>query len=618
MLRTLTICHAAALAGVVSLGALAVGSGQLPAGADPSAGTVRAAATTKSYTFQTASDSADPTFNQLLGINDLGEIAGYYGSGADATHPNKGFTVVAPYAQPNFTNENFPSSVQTQVIGIDNAGDTVGFYVDKSGANHGFTDIAGTFTTVDNPASTASPTFNQLLGINNKGVAVGFYMDSKGDSHGYTYDIASKTFTPAGPAGPASTVATGINDNGDVVGYATSPSGTSGGYLISGGMPTTLLFAGATSTQPLGVNNTDQVVGMYTDSSMGSHGFTYSGGRYASVDDPSGVGTTVINGLNNKGQLVGYYVDSGGNLDGMVVNVSSNNGLVVNRVSGATRIATAIAVSHLDYPTTGSAGAVVLCREDGFADALAGTALAASNHAPILLTGTAALDPSTQAEISRVLPAGGTVYLLGGPVALSDAVSTQLTTLGFKVVRYAGADRFATSTVIAGALGDPKTILLADGTNFPDALAAGAAAAKLGGTVLTTEGPTLTSDVSAYLTAHPNDTVYAIGGPAAAADPAATAIAGTDRYATAVMVAEKFFTGPTGIGLADGTNYPDALTGGAASAVAGVPILLTDPDALSAATLGYLSTSVPTLTTVTVYGGPVSVTPAVFAEVEQP
>ena len=52
--------------------------------------------------------------------------------------------------------------------------------------------------------------------------------------------------------------------------------------------------------------------------------------------------------------------------------------------------------------------------------------------------------------------------------------------------------------------------------------------------------------------------------------------------------------------------------------MAGVPILLTDPDALSAATLGYLSTSVPTLTTVTIYGGPASVTPAVFAEVEQP
>jgi len=618
MPRTLSLRRVGAAAGLISLTTLALVSGGPAAGAAPGAGTVRAAASSGSYAFQTAGDSADPTFNQLLGINDQGEVAGYYGSGTDASHPNRGYTVVAPYAQPNFTNENFPGSAQTQVIGIDNAGDTVGFYVDGTGANHGFTDIGGTFATVDNPASTASPKFNQLLGINNKGTAIGFYNDAQGNSHGYIYNISTKAFTPVGPTGPASTTATGINDNGDVVGYVTSPSGTFGGYLVSGATITTLLFPGAVSTQPLGVNNSDEVVGMYTDSSMLTHGFTYLDGRYASIDDPLGVGSTTINGLNNKGQLVGYYVDSAGNLDGMVVTATGNTGLVVSRVSGPTRIDTAIAVSHLDYPTAGSAGAVVLCREDGFADALAGTALAAAKHAPILLTGTSTLDPATQAEISRVLPAGGTVYLLGGPVALSDTVSTQLTTLGFKVIRYAGADRFATSTVIAGALNDPPTILLADGTNFPDALAAGAAAAKLGGTVLTTEGSTLTSDVSAYLTAHPNDTVYAIGGPAAAADPPATPIAGADRYATAVMVAEKFFTGPTAIGLADGTNYPDALTGGAASAVAGVPILLTDPDTLSAATLGYISTNVPTLTTVTIYGGPASVTPAVFAEVEQP
>jgi hypothetical protein len=31
-----------------------------------------------------------------------------------------------------FADENFPGSAQTQVIGINNNGDTVGFYVDSS------------------------------------------------------------------------------------------------------------------------------------------------------------------------------------------------------------------------------------------------------------------------------------------------------------------------------------------------------------------------------------------------------------------------------------------------------------------------------------------------------
>ncbi|HWG24343.1 hypothetical protein, partial [Actinospica sp.] len=34
------------------------------------------------YSFTTVDDPADPTFNQLLGINQNGIIAGYFGSGA--------------------------------------------------------------------------------------------------------------------------------------------------------------------------------------------------------------------------------------------------------------------------------------------------------------------------------------------------------------------------------------------------------------------------------------------------------------------------------------------------------------------------------------------------------
>src|SRR5579871_4509728 len=61
------------------------------------------------YAFTTLDDQADPTFNQLLGINDHGVIAGYFGSGLSG-HPNKGYTLVPPYGQGNYINENFPGS----------------------------------------------------------------------------------------------------------------------------------------------------------------------------------------------------------------------------------------------------------------------------------------------------------------------------------------------------------------------------------------------------------------------------------------------------------------------------------------------------------------------------
>ncbi len=48
------------------------------------------ASPTPSYSFTTLNNSNDLTFNQLLGINDHGEIAGYFGSGV-AGHPNKGY-----------------------------------------------------------------------------------------------------------------------------------------------------------------------------------------------------------------------------------------------------------------------------------------------------------------------------------------------------------------------------------------------------------------------------------------------------------------------------------------------------------------------------------------------
>ncbi|MGA7412396.1 MAG: hypothetical protein WBW33_18100, partial [Bryobacteraceae bacterium] len=71
-------------------------------------------------------------------------ISGYYGSGADAAHPNQGYTLVPPNS---FTSENFPGSVQTQVVAINSAGDTAGFYVDAGGNTHGFVNVGGTFRT---------------------------------------------------------------------------------------------------------------------------------------------------------------------------------------------------------------------------------------------------------------------------------------------------------------------------------------------------------------------------------------------------------------------------------------------------------------------------------------
>jgi hypothetical protein len=273
-----------------------------------------------SFAFRTIDNQADPTFNQLLGINDEGRISGYFGSGADAAHPNKGYTVSPPYAQANFTNENFPGSAQTQVVGINNHGTTVGFFVDAAGANIGFVRRFGVFTSVINPATPADGGVNQLLGLNNEGMAAGFFNDADGASHGYIFNFRTKVFSPVTlPVAADSVTATGINDEGDISGFYTVGKTTNGFVLEENHHGFTKIQLGAgTNTQALGINEDGVVVGSFVDGAGNMHGFVLSHGLARQIDDPNGAGGTLVNGLNDRGQLVGFFVDDAGNTHGFL------------------------------------------------------------------------------------------------------------------------------------------------------------------------------------------------------------------------------------------------------------------------------------------------------------
>ncbi len=278
-------------------------------------------------TFKTLNDAADPTFNQLLGINNGGRIAGYFGSGQPG-HPNKGYTLDAPYSQGNYHNENFPGSVQTQVTGINGHNRTVGFWADAAGNNFGFVENNGTFTNVVDPkgkgAAAGGATVEQLLGVNDNDKAVGFWTDANGNAHGFTYDVGSKSFAEVNIAGHAGTTTTAINDQGHIAGFVTD-NGIDEGFIKNGNKVELLRGPkGATSVMALGINNEDQVVGSYTDGAGNTHGFLFDDATksYTTIDDPNAKGMTVVNGLNDKGQLVGFYLDAAGNTDGMLVQVT--------------------------------------------------------------------------------------------------------------------------------------------------------------------------------------------------------------------------------------------------------------------------------------------------------
>lgn len=288
-----------------------------------------------SYSFQTINNPADnslqtPVFNQLLGINNSGVIAGYYGDSVIV--PNNGFT----WANGTFTAENFAGADQTQVVAINNTltsgtYNTAGFWVNNgSGANHGFTNIGGTALTVDGPGST----FTQILGLNDNHQAVGFYTaTNSGNTYGFLLNTSTNaitTLTTPASWNTTSVTATGINNSGLIVGFYATCAGCDVAFIDNNGTFTTPTDPLGTNPEFFGVNNLDEIVGTDTSNATGApEGFVYNmnSGTWTSIIDPNesitvnssfGIDGTTLNGINDLGQVVGFYEDALGNVDGLL------------------------------------------------------------------------------------------------------------------------------------------------------------------------------------------------------------------------------------------------------------------------------------------------------------
>lgn len=295
--------------------------------------------------------------------------------------------------------------------------------------------------------------------------------------------------------------------------------------------------------------------------------------------------------------------------------VKENTPEPVARFWGGDRFDTAVSVSRGSYPAAGSAGAVVLARADNYPDALAGAPLASSKAAPLLLTPSATLDARTEAEISRVLAGGRTVYVLGGEFAIAAPVASRLQQVGYHVVRLGGADRFETAIRIAEATnGAPEAIFLATGRDFPDALVAGTTARAARGVVVLTDDGTLPAATANYLAAHPVQR-YVVGERARPADPGAPAFGGSTPSEVSAAVARHFFPAPRGVAVASAANFPDALGGGAQASQLGIPLLLTPPDGLAEPAASYIAGVAASARGGILYGGTLALSAAVADQV---
>jgi putative cell wall-binding protein len=162
----------------------------------------------------------------------------------------------------------------------------------------------------------------------------------------------------------------------------------------------------------------------------------------------------------------------------------------VRRVAGANRFDTAARVAEelggdAVYVAQGAGP-----DGGGWADALAVGAAAAHAGRPILLTATDGLPPETAAALEALDPE--TAVIVGGTAAVSETVSSAVAAAGASVTRIGGATRYETSALLAEhglelGLG-AASIWVATGRNWPDALAAGPAAARDGAVLLLVDG----------------------------------------------------------------------------------------------------------------------------------
>jgi glucose/arabinose dehydrogenase len=193
--------------------------------------------------------------------------------------------------------------------------------------------------------------------------------------------------------------------------------------------------------------------------------------------------------------------------------------------------------------------------------------------------------------------------------------------------RIRGDNRFETAEALAyEAFPDgAQTAYLATTASFADALAAGPAAAREGGPVLLVRQASVPGETERALEQlGVRDTVVLGGGRAIGSTVTEELeritgnpprrVSGATRFETAAAVAGEFDPGVEVVYVANGTNFPDALGGGAAGAARGGPVLLAQRDALGEATREALRRLRPDR--VLVLGGSAVLSGAVIEEIE--
>ena len=197
------------------------------------------------------------------------------------------------------------------------------------------------------------------------------------------------------------------------------------------------------------------------------------------------------------------------------------------------------------------------------------------------------------------------------------------------VARVAGANRFATAAALSQSAypSGATDVVIATGTDFPDALAGSAVAGMRGMPILLAQANALPGETQAELDRLNPQRVWVLGGTsviseavraavaAYASSGQATRVAGSDRFDTAAAISNRWYApGVQSVFVAVGTDFADALAGAPAAALRDSPLLLVHSDGIPAETAAELQRLQPQ--SVYVLGGTAVISPTVASQLD--
>ncbi|WP_382308330.1 cell wall-binding repeat-containing protein [Herbiconiux sp. UC225_62] len=168
----------------------------------------------------------------------------------------------------------------------------------------------------------------------------------------------------------------------------------------------------------------------------------------------------------------------------------------VVRYDGADRYAVSARVSREAFRTSPSVAYVA--SGETFPDALSGSAAAGRFGGPVLLVTRDTVPAAVSTELARLKP--GRIVVLGGPNTVSAGVFDALSAVA-STTRIGGSDRFEVSAAVSKSTfpAGARTVYVASGSVFPDALSGSSAAIAQSAPVLLVTATALPSAVAAEL-----------------------------------------------------------------------------------------------------------------------